>query len=513
MTRKIVSFEDFSKGEFGLLGEAKAPNGMITGKNVVKTLDGAIVPRSGLVSLAPTGLGTGEINGFGYHLAEAKLWFVLGTTVYQFSTSGTGQALTNMGSLADTPSNRLGVATRGIYSYITSRNDKSYVLDHNGGTLTALSSAPGGLACAVYNDRLVIGGGNDLSDESRVRYSAPARQTFSVYPESNVFKVGEWGTAVCAILAHRGHLTIVKDDGTWFRLDGPLPAERHHRLLTGLRPGTKGNLISRVALTAADEIWFAPMYGDYPVRLSGAGLEHFEHLSLTNNGATYNDTGLTPKVGVTGLLKPGDVLFSTGRSSAAYDNQALLFHRGMWTKHLFDVNVSGFVEGTADPQSRAFFCDGGASGATPKFYAWSYDLNRPPISGNTFESLGDASSTPPACEFSLPEWWTKDQSEIQPIQVIVDFKKWAHGYAADNTFTVTLTPLRKDGSGDGTARSLSWTEAAASSSSSGTADREKFSFGTNLTYAHGFRLKISAMVGVAIQRIHVVYDSRPVQSV
>ena len=128
-----------------------------------------------------------------------------------------------------------------------------------------------------------------------------------------------------------------------------------------------------------------------------------------------------------------------------------------------------------------------------------------------FLNGGDASTTPVDAHFTLPVFFGKDGSELAVSSVVVNFTKWDHGYSADNGFAVTVTPKQAYGAGDLSALTgvPAWSEAASSASATGTSDQETFTFPA--TFANGFTVGISDMVGVAIKRMIVTFDERPMQ--
>lgn len=519
--RTTVTFDNFGGGEAGDLFDPDAPTGSFTGQNVLRYIDGSIGPRPGLKQFSLTSAPTGAVAGFGHNPSQVKAWFVIGSTgvVYQFGTGSASATVASVGTMAAAATKRIRTfAEAGTSTYISNYNDKCYNLVHSGPTLTSLASTPGGRVAIFYGDRLLVS--SDATNSERLHFSAAADPTS--FPAANFIDIGvDYETYLLAV--QRTQLVLAKHDGSWWRLSGtPGVDEVLRQVARGLSPYTDGNFGStRYGMSADGRVWFVVQHGDYPAVFTGAGFQSFEHLRLnpTFTTSATAESGLIASVGVTGLTNPTDVLFvsgSQGSAGSAYDDAALLFTRGIWTKHTFDVALSGWVDGHLSAGRYAYFCDGGGSGVTPKFYIWPYDLNRPPISGNTFESIGDGSTTPPTCEFTLPEWWSKDGARVQVRAVVVDFKKWNHGFTgSSNNITVTVTPLRADpslvdstGGGDGTAVTDTWSEAASSASASGTRDHQIFrEWSAQPGWGNGFKIKLGALVGVAIQRVRVVLET------
>lgn len=507
--KALVTFADFSGGEFGLLGDVIAPKGSFTGNNVVRLLDGTLCPRSGLVDLAPSGIPAGVVRGFGVHPYQQKAWVIVGTAVRDFGLSALSPASRSLGSLDAAVSGRIrSVVNVGDSTYITNYGDKVYTLDHGAGTVAGVSGSPGGRVVTLFADRMLVGG--TAAHPNRIQYSR--WRNYTDWPAAGFIDLGSADYPIVALFGATHQLVAAKTDFSWWTLAGIPPiSERWGKVARGLRPGDTTAAPTRWALVGGEDTWFVAEEGDYPVRVAGDKFQRLEHLSLTALTGDYDDTGNTPKVGMAGLAKSEELLAVTGGNDSIYDDQALLFHRGVWTKHAFGKSISGWVDGREDTSRRAIICDGGAAGTAAKFYSWSYDLDRPPFDGKTFESLDDA-GVAFTSEFTLPEFVDPKQNEISLVGVVVDFKKWNHGFGGDNTITVEVTPTHRDGSGDGAPQSTTFTEDAAEASVSGTTDSRRLTF-ANTNFASGFRLKVTGIVGCAIQRLHLFYDTRPVQGI
>lgn len=501
--RQVVVFDDFNLGDYGRLGEVHAPHGSYAGLNVQTYIDGSVGPRSGLVDLAPTGTVVGEVVAFGQNDSQQKVWYVQGTAARQFSSNDVAQAVATLtGALSVTPTTRVKSAEASDSTYISSYGDKSYQLDHATAALAALTGSPGGSTIAVYGERLMVGG--SVAVGNRVHFSEAAN--FNSWPAPNYFDVGS-GYLILLLCPQRQYLAIAKHDGSMWILSGvPGVSDYLRHVVRALPLGQS----TRWGITADGTIWMAPYGAKSPATFNGSVLRSLDGVTISELDAGITDLGIVPVVGNTGLEKPADTLFVCGRTgNAAVDGQARLFCQGKWSRHKFGVNVSGYVDGNVG--QHVFLCDGGAVASKPKFYAWNYVLDRPPFASQTFESLGDASDTPPDCSFSLPEWWAKDEHEVSVRAVIVDFKKWDHGFDHDNTFTVEVTPLRRYNAGDGDTVTFSFAEDPSEAATTGTRDRYKKNLGT--MNGNGFRIAVTGIVGVAIQKIHVICDRRPVQGV
>lgn len=519
MPKRRIVFDNFSGGEYGLLGETHAPPNSFTGANMVRLIDGSLAPRSGLVDLGATSVPTGSVSGFGYHATEAKVWFSMSTHVYQLPVTATGQAVATLSGTIGSPTLRVrSFATYGPCTYITVYGQGTYQLNHSTAAITAMSAAPSGRCIAIYGARVVVGG--QPANPNRLSWSQPLQTNpgEQIWPTSNYVDIGSPDYPITTLTSHFGHLIIGKADGTWWELRGVLGESANwSEYWRNKRVGPNDAAISRWGTDVGGGLWYLDEVLASPVSFNYysartrryESFQSQEHLSLNDYGGTITDAGLVAPIGVAAMREPGDVFFSVGASGTAYDDQGLMQQRGMWSKHTFDVAISGMVDGRDDANRRLYFCDGAS---TPKFYALSYDLNRPPISGNTFESLGDASSsTPVAASFTTPVFFAKDGNEVQVSSVVVNFTKWNHGYAVDNGFTVSVTPKQAYYAGDlpATTGVPAWSEDPSSASATGTNDQHTFTFSDR--HANGFTITVSDIVGVSIKRMVVTFDERPMQ--
>ncbi len=497
-------FDQFGAGEYGLLGETLAPAASFTGANVVKLVDGSLAPRSGLKDLAPSGVAAAVPSGFGYNAPAAKIWFTSGSHAYQFSSTGTGNAVTDLGSLGGTPTQRINSAAQyDTATYVAVYGVGTVKLDHSTPAATVLTSAPAGRHCAIYGRRLVVA--STSANGNRLWYSAT--NDFVTWPAANFVDVGK-GFDICALVSDDQRLLVGKTDGSWWQLHGALGGNYEWReIVRNKRPAAVFNAARRWGTDVAGTLWYLDEELVSPITFQN-GFKAYDYLSLNGYGESSLDTSsLVAPVGVGALRDPADVLFTTGRTNDAdYDDQGLLWSNGMWSRHEFGVAVSGMCDGRDDPASRAFICDGGT---TPKFYSWSYDLNRPAISGNADEALYDGAADSIDCGFTLPVFYAKDGSELAVSSVVVNFTKWGHAFDADNTFTVTVTPKQAYGAGDLAVESHAWSEDEASASTAGESDQHTTTFAAR--FANGFTVGVTGMVGVAIRRLVVTFDERPMQ--
>lgn len=512
MSTRVVELANFMGGEFNLKGEIHSGAGSFTATNMVRLIDGSLAPRSGLVDLAPVSNVTGTVLGFGFHAATITAWWIIGNTVYQVSTAstaGTTTALTN--TLAVTPTHRVRAAatTHSQSSWVAIYGDKVYDFNHVTPAVNALTGSPSALIAEVDGDRLLAA--NTSANPERIYFSAAA--DFTSWPAANYLDVG-YGFGISVLSAFRQGVMINKQDHTWWLWSGtPGVNDVLRQLHRTTGPGATESALTRWGRSGDGKVWFLPFYGEFPVAASGASLQPFEYLSFNNSGNTdYFDAGLLPKLGVSGLVMPEDLCIAWGANSSALDNQALLLARGAWSKHTFAKNISGFMDGRLDAQRRMFFCDGGGASAKPKFYAWSYDLNRPPFSGRTWESKTDA-GTSFTSTVTLPTFWVNEPGPVRLKAMSVEFQGWNCGFSGNNTFTVAVTPVLRDGSDQTTVTAPVYSKSEATYTSAGTVGNTTIDFSSlNTQEANGFRVAVSAVVGYAIRRLFLIFETHEAET-
>lgn len=505
--QRLLATFDTWEGEYGRLARSAPPNSF-TGVNVVRYIDGSLGPRAGLKSLAPTTLGNGALLGLGWRQyatngSPATLWYIQGTAVKGFNGEAAGATIdTYTGALGATSA--YGVAycdtinsSGQPLTYITIDGDKAYKLNHTARTVTALSvtgsDEAGGRAICIYGDRMLA---QSKDTGNRVLYSA-AGDFDTAWPAANYFDVGD-GCEITALIPRESDLLIYKQDGSLWRVTGTVGVNHVlRRAKVGITPTDGPHEFPHVALMGTGQIAFIPAYKDYPAFFDGASVNHMRHLPLGDFTVALDQ--LPPQVKVTAVQYPDELLIVSGRETALSDDRALLLTNGIWTAHTFGTEVTGFA--AAGPTGRVCITKDGAGGATPEFYCWETDLQRPAFTSDTFARPGDLSDTPHAASFTTAEWWTPDGMEVQVQRVIVDFRKWTTGVTT-NGWTLTVNALgRYNRDGAGATSSQSWSEAGASASTSGVNDREVKVFAPN--WGSGFTLGFSALVGVSIRSVKV----------
>ena len=164
-----ITYDDFSGGYAGALPSYRLGKSQWHGLNVMPAIDGALIPRSGLVRYLLTGIGNGQIAGMGWAdggVGADKAWFVQGTTLYSFDPydpTGTHAVVAATGSFASVPTRVLHWWDEAGFVWITSYGDKVYKYDLGANTLTAVANTTGGLyagrCITSWGSFLITGGG------------------------------------------------------------------------------------------------------------------------------------------------------------------------------------------------------------------------------------------------------------------------------------------------------------------------------------------------------------------
>ena len=501
MARSTVTYADFSGGEFGRFGSAKAPKNSFTATNMIVTADGALCVRPGLVKRNPSGLASGVVHGFGNTPVPLNdIWFVQGTAVRTFSSAG-DNLKTSGTTLAETPSRPVDWKTDGSTILLASPEDKVYRITPQGGvtvpTVAGLTGSPGGGCIEIYGDRIVVGD-IDGSLDYRLRFSDAADP--NSWPSANFVDVGD-NYYLSGLYSQRQHLLITKQNQMYI-LTGTLGSSMVLRkVYTG--NGPLSPLQARMG--QRDLMWYQHIFAKHPSTFNGSIATELRHMEYTTDD---------PNSGGASEFPPGHGLATVNyRTDGAVfisdtGDKAAVFVNGAWTNHTFGVGVSGYV---ASNGQYIYLCDGGAAGAAPNFYAWDPTLDTPGIEGGSQSRAGDDSSTALSGAVSFPEHWAKDGDEFYVRAVVVDFVKYNTGSATNNHFDLVVNSMRRYQAGAAQAsNTVSFDEAASSSSATGTEARQIFGFGEQ-GMGNGYQLVFTACKGIKIRRVEVILESQPVR--
>lgn len=518
MARRVVVYNDFSFGDFGRLGPSRAPKGSWTGSNMLVYRTGEIGVRAGLREVTPSsGHVTGEVWALSpYGSLGNSFWYGVDDDVYWWSSLAGGGAATDFGTLTGNPGgpDDVDVAYYGDDTYIITETRGGYRIA--AGVFSAMTGCPNGYSIALVGDRVVI---SAITTPASLRYSAAANP--NSWPATNSITVGGNDIAT-TVRNQRGHLVIFKNDAGYYIMSGvPGVNETLRKALSDMGPGTA----SGVGTTrGGDRIWYVCEQEQTPIMFDGSKTQRAEHILLPNTGSPHS--WVTP-------LPTGDpdsfALRVQADDELSTDPCIWLYLRGAWTKHTFGVAVNGPMAASSfsyfgDPSTSTdddsvaqspylVINDGVTSGTASNFYSWMVDMDRPGSETDTFsishERAGDNSTAQVSGNFSLPEWWSDEGSEVQVRGVIVDFRTWNTGGSLTNHFDLEVDNFRPyNGSGAIESLTQSWDEAGSLASTGGSYRRQAFSFGDS-GYGNGFQLHFTNCRGIAIRRIEVVIDSTP----
>jgi hypothetical protein len=290
----IVLFENYSGGEYGRLGSAKAPAHTFTATNMLVTADGSLCVRPGLIKRNPSGLANGVVHGFGNTPVPLNdLWFVQGTAVRTFASDGTNLK-TSGTALAETPAAPVDWKTDGTSILFASPEDKIYRVSPQGGvtvpTVAGLTGSPGAKCIEVYGDRIVAGD-IDGSFDYRLRYSDVADP--NSWPSANFVDVGD-SYYLSGLYAQRQHLLIMKQNQIYVMTGSLGSSQVLRKVYTG--NGPLHPLQARMG--QRDLVWYQHLFAKHPAT--------FDRLRAPPPGVHDRRPQQRRRVGVPPGARPGD---------------------------------------------------------------------------------------------------------------------------------------------------------------------------------------------------------------
>lgn len=495
-----VVYDDFSGGDYGEIGGAKAPKGSFHAMNMFVTADGFLCPRPGWKNQTPSNMPTGKVLALApTEVGTRSPMFVIGNTVYTHDPAGTNLA-TSIGTFDVTPTLAMHPKRGTTEFYVAIPGDKSYMIDPVAPAVSDLVGSPAGIEIEVYGERLIVALGTN-----RIQFSAAA--DFNTWPAENFIDVGD-GWAVTAMREQNNHLTLFKSRGKHIMTGVPGVNPTLRRAERSLGVIHAGQMLT----DQQDMIWYIPSFRENPASFDGASSRQIDYLRELN---TVRDGDQTPPLvrGVAesmGDRSPSTVVITQGGGA----NIMLLFHNGIWTRHRTSVNISGMVRGgnTGD----FYLTDGGATGVAGKIYVNAFLFNRMGFTTDGLFQPGDDSTTPLDAYVTFPQFWAPDGTEIKVEEVIVDFEKFNTGSATNNHFDIQIDMIGRIpvGKGDASPVTYSWDEAGSGAGASiGNSKRDRKVQGVKSAYASGYELSLKNVKGVKIKPITVVLSfqkSRPV---
>jgi hypothetical protein len=503
--RRVVVFDDFTKGEFGSLNPIEygdhGKSGMWTGTGMMVLPDGSLCPQPIPKAQTTTGLsGTAVDMGMGSNGTSAVLWAKMGNKIYQSGPGPTFAFTALSGTSGDSLSFLDRVAASSFKTYAVNTTGGLEVIDHSGASIGAVGGSPP-LAVTVcqYGDRLMLGG---AANANRLWFSAAGN--FASWPVANFIDVGDTAPIV-ALKPMRGFLLIAKSGGTdetWWILRG-VPGvnavlRRSSRFQGPVRPNNLTLLNdNRVAFGAPSAVNNDGGGGTVvPASFDGtAGRTDTAQIGLLSESLTTETYR---------MVDGNDVMLRNNLF-------ALIRRRGAWTRHgidsLIQPNTTNFGAYSrtmaADPAAGTFYVMNAAGTA---IYKWHPYAIRPAFAADT-----DGATPADAPTFTLPEWRVASGDEVCVQAVVVAFKKWNVG-SGNNTFNVSVTGTGTYSAGaSSNSDTPAFSEAASSSSVNGTLARVTYTVAP--VWGNGFLLTFANIRGVAIRSVTVVLATRPMQGV
>lgn len=498
MSELRVVYDDFSKGEYGHLGGAHAPNGSFTGRNVIVYRNGMIGPRPGLRNYNSRAL-TGSIAGFWWaHGASGKdAWWVT-TTGDVRSISLTSGTITDIGTITAPGANNFPQAVDvGLGKYLlTVEGDTSYMVDLAAGDVDslAIAAAPGGKDVAIHGERAYVA--NNGSDYFRVWYSAAG--DFNTWDAGAYFDVGHQA-GIAAIEKQRDHLAILLQDGSWWTFRGATAADGVLRKITpgGFYPWTLNP--NAAAVLTDDRVLFMWPNGDWPIFFDGSSLEHDYNAGPRGDSQVVTDER---SIHVAPTVRAGESMI------LGYDeNVFYLYQNGAWTLHEVPTDAASFDSYVASSQQGIVaLLD---SVTNPDVWTFDFRIDRPAFSSDTFAQPGDLSDTPVDAYFTMPEWWAQPGTEVRVKQVVVDFVKYTTGATgSDCAFDLELDAFGMYENDDTASPTAQGYSESSGGSTDGIRDRKVFNVGEQ-GWGAGFQVGLSGIKGVSIKTITVVAETQP----
>jgi len=504
---KTIVYDDWSKGEFGTMNPAKAPNGSWTGTNVVAYRNNRIGPRPGLKEVTPSTSPSknGPLLGLGFspvaQTHNRPIFFILEDRVYAFDPTDatTLQSATPDLTVAPTDTDSQVVLSKescrliGDEVYFTIDNDSAYRLNLRTTAASGAGSQPvltritdsdpegAGTDIELHRDRMFVCNGG-----VRVFYSDAA--TFGTWGAGSFFDVGA-AYRIISMLSFRDALVFFTQSGVW-AMTGSSPADgTFRRVAESLSPLDKGAIITN------DSIIYIPASRNAPVIFNGSfgDEESLLHLDAwkTTSSAAY------------GVQSYGnrDVLFLSGT------NGDLLWRKeGAWTVHDLEVSAGPWITRYFD--DNVLIAYEGTSSVDPKFYMLAMNLDRPAFTSDTWAQPGDDSTTPLTASFTLPDYQAPEGKEVRVRSVTVDYVKYRTGSATTNNIDMSVTTMFREnlpGTADSAESPRTIFNEAGTATAAGTSGTTARAVARGFAGGFGgsYRLSFSDLRGVAIDRVVV----------
>ena len=525
---KIVKFDDWSGGDFGITPPWQTGANQWTGLNCIVFENGTIGPRPGLKIVPVTAMaqnavvvgmgfaGTPESNWW-TAMADKLLW-----TFYPAFSAWHRADLDEAGASGDfdaVPTNVEGLETAANESYLMSDQDGLYRVIHDNGPDTTMHRIVPYDTVTTYEGQCITKYKNWLvtADTNKIWFSD--RDDFGAYTPTSNYTIG-YGPEVAWLGWTKDALLIVMaDSGIWeFR---GIPGEKAtiRRLYAGGRhpwsfsPG-------RMCVLPNDDVWFVPIGRDFPVRWSGSQIQEMDHLKIFEGDYSV-PSGEIDEVRIIPTDEDDEclVLFKDADVGTS-KKRALLKRSNTWTRIEWDDNNSEVGDlGTyaaTDRQGLIYIAPTTAVGAAvggADLFSYDSNLERPGFASDANASTGDGHATHFEAWFETGEWWAPEGQEVTIKNIIVDFVKWDTGAATNNVMKFDLYQLSSGEEEPAAALNLqSFAEARGTAASTLAGTRDRFILGGMAgggIPSSGFKLRVWGIVGCAVQSIKIVLDQNP----
>lgn len=508
---KLITYKDFSGGDWGEIGQFRAPANTFSGSNVVLYTNGMLGPRAGLHENTYSGTMQGEVHGI-YLVGKIgkPLMIFAGDQVYSTTEDNFSLGtVTSAATLTAEPTENV-IAT--WYDpngniFFTSPGEKTYYLDWTTDTLTDLLATDSGTVSRgtetmyLCRDRLYAAGDGRVGGAGGQFVYVSAAADFTNFVGGETFEVGYFNS-VRSIIESQNSLMFSTIESTnnigsgvgWYSLVGATPQGDLRRVNTQV--ATEEQLATISAEGGNVYFWSgwttAATDEPYLVQTNGAKFDDqsFRHLRLggTQRSGYYNAPDQT-------LLYISD------------ENDGWMRCNGAWSKVNFEVDIAPVVCPTEAGSS--FLLPYGETGVDVKVYELVSRPGQPGFPGLQ-QNPGDNSTVPLNSYFYLPAYQS-DTKEVRVRRVIVDFMKWDTDHTGgNNEFVVNVITYGQhnlpSGTTDGSnTTTATWSESQAEASGSGTLDRYVARIGQQ-GKAAAFQIGITGIKGVAIESITVEFD-------
>lgn len=494
-SQALFRFADFSKGEYGLIGGRRAPQGSFTATDMLVHPDGGIGPRPGAKNTSPTGLPAGEVWGFGNTSVPGRDgWVIIGDDLYRWDMHS-GGAATLVGALSGgEPTRIVDWIEQSNRIYFLSYGDGLYRYNVEASTIEKSTNAPGAATLGVLGDRLALA--STSANPYRIFYSEPPG--FLDFPALNFFDMGDvW--PIERFVPMRNMLLAIKRNG-WWAITGTLGVDYAIRRLS-TSPGVLHP--SEAAVGWDDQVWHVGLFDRSPSAFNGSTFDRLSHLEV----GVQPPADLDPdRWSVVPLSSGGTGQFGVAVTDP-YNGDILLFHNGAWTRHTIGFVYSFAVEASG----MLAFCDTSPTpAAAPKIWTWNYRTDTPPL-GGTFDPIGEGVITAISGTLTLPEVWSPERQSLRVREVWVDCDTYDTG-ATDpddfNHFDLTVRALGLYETTGSDTSPVEWDEDPAVSTADGTSRRLRFHVGDQQG-GHGFVISFAAVRGVVVNEVHVIANVEP----